>query len=69
MRAPDELRALVETTLAALALHPSLAGLQERARKHETTHRYSLEQFGLEADEIRARLADLFKRFGWEDAR
>ena len=42
---------------------------QERARRHETTHRYSLEQFGLEAGEIRARLADLFERFHWEDPR
>jgi hypothetical protein len=47
----------------------ALARLQERARKHETAHRYSLEQFGLEAGEIRARLADLFERFGWKDAR
>jgi len=42
---------------------------QEGARRHETTHRYSLEQFGLEAGEIRARLTDLFKRFHWEDPR
>jgi hypothetical protein len=42
---------------------------QERARRHETSHRYSLEQFGLEAGEIRARLADLFERFHWEDPR
>jgi hypothetical protein len=46
-----------------------LAAEQERARQHETTHRYSLEQFGLEAGEIHARLADLFERFRWEDAR
>jgi hypothetical protein len=43
-----------------------LAALQGRAEKHETSHRYELAEFGLSADEIRARLADLFERFGWE---
>lgn len=47
----------------------ALAAAQERSRRHETSHRYSLEQFGLEAGEIRAKLGDLFERFGWEDAR
>jgi hypothetical protein len=46
-----------------------LATAQQRARAHRTTHRYSLEEFGLEAGEIRTRLADLFERFGWEDER
>ena len=32
MRAPDELRALVESTLETLGLHPSLEGLQEPMR-------------------------------------
>jgi hypothetical protein len=31
-------------------------------------HRYSLEEFGLAAGEIRARLDDLFERYGWEEA-
>lgn len=39
----------------------------KRARKHETSHRYSLEEYGLEADEIRVQLAELFERFGWDD--
>ena len=43
-----------------------LQGEQNRAREHETTHRYSLEEFGLEGGEIRAELADLFDRFGWD---
>jgi hypothetical protein len=51
------------------AYEQALAALQEKARRHETSHRYSLEQFGLDAGEIRARLADLFERFHWEDAR
>jgi len=38
---------------------------ERRARAHETTHRYSLEEFGLARDEIRTRLADLFDRYGW----
>jgi len=46
-----------------------LAAEQETARRHETTHRYSLEQFGLEAGEIQARLGDLFERFHWETSR
>ena len=40
----------------------------KRARRHETSHTYSLEEFGLEADEIRVQLADLFEEFGWDDA-
>ena len=40
---------------------------QNRAKQHETTHRYSLEEFGLKGDEIHAALADLFASYGWED--
>jgi len=40
---------------------------QTRAREHVTKHRYSLEEFGLRADEIRERLAPLFERFGWDE--
>jgi hypothetical protein len=40
---------------------------QRRAREHETTHRYSLEEFGLKGGDIHAALADLFERYGWED--
>ena len=39
----------------------------KRARTHETTHSYSLDEFGLAADEIRVELAPLFERFGWDD--
>jgi hypothetical protein len=44
-----------------------------RGQGHETTHRYSLEEFGLDPQAIHVRLATLFDRFGWsnegEDAR
>ena len=40
----------------------------KRARKHATSHSYSLAEFGLEADAIRTQLADLFERFGWDGA-
>jgi len=45
-----------------------VAGVQERrgAGEHKTRHRYSLEEFGLDADLIQARLGDLFERFQWE---
>ena len=39
----------------------------KRARTHETTHSYSLDEFDLAADEIRVELAPLFERFGWDD--
>lgn len=39
---------------------------QARARRHETEHRYSLAEFGLDDREIRTRLSPLFERFGWD---
>ena len=33
---------------------------------HESAHRYSLEEFGLDAHEIHARLATLFNEYHWE---
>jgi hypothetical protein len=41
----------------------------EKGREYRSGHTYSLEEFGLEADEIRTRLAPLFDRFGWESGR
>jgi hypothetical protein len=46
----------------------ALEAEQRKAGKHETSHRYSLEEFGLKSDEIHARLADLFERFHWDEA-
>jgi hypothetical protein len=42
-----------------------LAG--ESGRAHTSTHRYSLEEYGLREGEIRDRLAVLFDRFHWDD--
>jgi hypothetical protein len=39
----------------------------KRARKHVSGHSYSLEEFGLDAGEIRSRLAELYHRFDWEE--
>jgi len=38
----------------------------KRARKHVSGHSYSLEEFGLDPNEIRTRLSDLFDRYGWD---
>jgi hypothetical protein len=50
---------------------PEVAALldeeQRRARAHATSHRYSLGEFGLEAGEIRAALAELFARYRWDE--
>jgi hypothetical protein len=40
---------------------------QKRARQHETSHRYSLEEFGLESGAIRSGLAELFERYWWDE--
>ncbi len=48
------------------AVRQNLQKEQERARKHETEHRYSLAEFGLDDAEIREKLAPLFERFGWD---
>jgi hypothetical protein len=61
----------VSETYAALgipmtpAYAATLEAEQQRARAHKSGHRYSLEEFGLDADAIETRLADLFERFGW----
>ncbi len=38
----------------------------KRVRQHGTSHTYSLEEFGLAADQIRVELASLFERFQWD---
>jgi len=45
-----------------------LEGEEKRASDHRSKHRYSLERFGLDADEIETRLGTLFERQGWERA-
>ena len=43
-----------------------LAQEQGKAPEHETAHRYSLEEFGLDSEEIFIELEELFLRFGWQ---
>ena len=43
-----------------------LRGEGKRERSHKTTHSYSLEEYGLEADSIQRELATLFERFQWD---
>ncbi len=51
------------------AYRETLAEKEKRARKHTSTHSYSLEEFGLEEDAIRTELPALFERFGWDEPR
>jgi hypothetical protein len=41
----------------------------EKGREYRSGHTYSLDEFGIEATEVRTRLAPLFDRFGWEQGR
>lgn len=54
-----------------LDISPSYAAFLDaeaaRTRRHETEHRYSLAEFGLEDRAIRQRLAPLFERFQWDE--
>ena len=65
-------RATLERVYADLGIPLSaqarefLAAEDANAREHETTHRYSLEEFGLEHAEIHRKLAPLFSRFNWD---
>ncbi len=64
----------VETVYVQLGfpVSPEFSGVllveEQRAKSHETTHAYSLEEFGLKSDAIHAALADLFNRYGWDAA-
>jgi hypothetical protein len=64
----------VEAVYAALDLvvSPAYAATLDaeecRSRSHRTEHVYSLDEFGLERSEIKARLAELFDRYGWDPA-
>jgi hypothetical protein len=66
-------KATIEKVYADLGLsmkenyREALQAEQDRARRHETEHRYSLAEFGLEDREIRRRLAPLFERFHWDE--
>jgi len=49
------------------AFRDGLRREQDKARRHETEHRYTLAEFGLDDAEIRRTLAPLFERFQWDD--
>ncbi|MEI8164140.1 MAG: sulfotransferase [Betaproteobacteria bacterium] len=69
-----EPKATIEKVYADLGMDMSdsyraaLQKEQDKARKHETEHRYSLAEFGLDDEEIHRRLAPLFKKFDWDAA-
>ena len=63
MRARRPQLSTVSPELAA-----ALDAEEQRAGGHETTHAYSLDEFGLDGGEIQRRLGALFERFGWEGA-
>jgi hypothetical protein len=46
----------------------ALAAEDARARRHETSHRYSLAEFGLRPESLRERLGELYAQFGWKEA-
>lgn len=46
-----------------------LEGEENRARKHKTEHRYTLEEFGIAPEHLKEELADLFDEFDWENQR
>ena len=46
-----------------------LAAEEARAKKHETSHRYSLSEFGLAKDMLRERLAPLYAQFDWREGK
>jgi hypothetical protein len=52
-----------------IPMTPSFAAVldqeQARAKKHESGHRYSLAEFGLDRDAIERELAELFERYRW----
>ncbi len=45
----------------------ALRAMGTKERAHVSRHSYSLEEFGLDADAIRTRLAPLFERYGWDE--
>jgi hypothetical protein len=55
-----------------IPLEPGFAAVldseQQRAQRHESGHRYSLAEFGLDAGAIERELAELFERYRWSGA-
>jgi omega-hydroxy-beta-dihydromenaquinone-9 sulfotransferase len=65
-------KAAVEGVYRELGIEmtPEFAALLEqqgkRARAHKSSHRYGLEEFGLNAAQMEEEMHDLFERFGWD---
>ncbi len=65
-------KATVESIFSALdlamtpAISKTLEEEQRRARAHRSSHRYGLEEFGIDEAELKAELGELFDRFGWD---
>ena len=51
---------ITPSTLATLDEH------QERARAHRSSHRYELDEFGIDEAQLKRDLRGLFDRFGWD---
>jgi hypothetical protein len=49
-------------------LEESLVHEEQRSKEHRAEHVYSLDEYRLKRDVIRAELAGLFERFGWDSA-
>lgn len=65
-------KATVQTIFSALdltmtpAIASALDAEQRRARPHHSSHRYGLEEFGIDEEELKHDLRELFDRFAWD---
>jgi hypothetical protein len=65
-------KATVEAVCEALEIEmtPSTVAIldaqQRRARAHRSSHRYDLEEFGIDEAQLKRDLRELFDRFGWD---
>lgn len=65
-------KATVEAVYEALgiemtsAVSQALASEERRARAHHTSHRYDLDEFGIDEERLKCDLRELFDRFGWD---
>jgi omega-hydroxy-beta-dihydromenaquinone-9 sulfotransferase len=65
-------RATVEAVYDALdiemtpAVSEALEAEERRTRAHQTSHRYALEEFGIDEAQLKDDLHELFDRFGWD---
>jgi hypothetical protein len=48
------------------AVSAALDSQQRRARTHQSSHSYGLEEFGIDETQLKHDLRELFDRFGWD---